>query len=1137
MTCKPNAIGSAGGAAEYYAADNYYAGGEQGPSEWGGKGASDLELSGPVEVGKFEQVLDGKLPNGAVIAPGADGRNPGMDLTFSAPKSVSLVALVGGDMRVLEAHARAVRSVMGWAEERFATTRMGAGGQEKVATGKLLYAMFHHDLSRALDPQIHTHVVIANATRTTDGKWKAYDSLPLWKQSALFGAAYHAELRAELTKLGYRTEITDPTKHGQFEIVGLPRDVVEAFSIRALQIRAKAAELGITSQRGLGAVAERTRDAKGVGDADTARALWAEKALVHGTAIGAVVDAARAAHRPRSLLDTVRGWGENLLSRVTHAFGPKPEPMMTGADKLARGAPLADAYSVAAGVRHLTERAASFEPRDLLKASLGMAEHGATVRGIEARIDQLVATRTLIQARDATAQGRPGEWLTTRDVVATEKAIVAAAADARGRAAPVMGADAARDALAAAAEARGFKLADEQLRAGTAVLAGTDRVQLIQGDAGSGKSTLFLFLREIVEGRGGQVLGLVPQNKLKEELAPTGLELRTVESVLIRHGQVAGRADHQAIDRAVKDLGGKILLVDEASMISNRQMDGLLKIAERAGVAKLLFVGDEKQISPVEAGRPFALLIASGAPTERLTENRRQRPGDLRAAVEAAKVGDMGRVFDILGERVRESADPHKAAAKQYLAMSPAERDRTAIFTSGHVLRQQVLDEVRSGLAKRGVLGAEVMTLPVYQNLNLTQEQMRKLGSYAEGQLLDVHHQLGSLLRGSYEVTLVDASTGRVHIERDGREQSFAPSSLHPQAKGLALSEPARIEVRAGDRLIWTANDEKRGMVNGAPVQVAALDGDALLLRDGKGREHRVEPDDPARQRLDHGAVLNMHRAQGMTVDGAITVMHSGDRLLNSQSLAYVLTSRARDDLTLHTDSKGRLAERVDRHPGAVPHALDLAAQRADARAQATASPTDKQAAAKPFQLDKALRHLSLALGRVGREHEIDAVQRYAWALRDMRDAEILGPGISSMAEKKLDELAVAVDHIRPHAAEDLRSGLERNEDVMRNAAKGRTESAFRLMAEEARVRQSPELQQRRFVADWREVSKGLTTAESGPGRDRLEERQAGLVDRMLGDSGLKRALDRHVPNHREQTAEPGLARIRDREMDMDMGL
>lgn len=136
-----------------------------------------------------------------------------------------------------------------------------------------------------------------------------------------------------------------------------------------------------------------------------------------------------------------------------------------------------------------------------------------------------------------------------------------------------------------------------------------------------------------------------------------------------------------------------------------------------------------------------------------------------------------------------------------------------------------------------------------------------------------------------------------LHLEQDGRKVALDPSSFHPAGKGLSLSTPAEIEVRAGDRLIWTANDKARGMVNGAGVEVKSVENGVVTL-DDNGREHRLEPGDPALRRLDHGAVLNMHRAQGITVDTAITVMSSEDRLLNSRSLLYVLASRSRDDLT-----------------------------------------------------------------------------------------------------------------------------------------------------------------------------------------------------------------------------------------------
>ena len=189
MTVRPSPLAGGANAATYYAADNYYTGEQEGPSAWGGEGAAELGLSGHVEGGAFNAVLDGRLPGGVVIAGGGDGtRNPGFDLTFNAPKSVSLVALIGGDARVVAAHARAVSATMAWAEARFGQARSGKAG-ETLQPARMVYALFQHDLSRMLDPHLHTHAVVVNAALRADGSWVALNNRPLWEQSALIGAA------------------------------------------------------------------------------------------------------------------------------------------------------------------------------------------------------------------------------------------------------------------------------------------------------------------------------------------------------------------------------------------------------------------------------------------------------------------------------------------------------------------------------------------------------------------------------------------------------------------------------------------------------------------------------------------------------------------------------------------------------------------------------------------------------------------------------------------------------------------------------------------------------------------------------------------------------------------------------------
>lgn len=906
---------------DYYAADNYYTGDQEGPSSWGGRGAEELGLTGTVEAEMFARVLDGTLPNGAQLERSAGGtRSNGVDLTFSAPKSVSLVAMIGGDARVAAAHARAVEQTMAWAEERFATARAGKGGREHIATGNLVYAAFHHDLSRKLDPQLHTHVAIANATQRPDGAWRALHNRPLWQNSPLIGAAYHAQLRANLAQLGYDTVITG--RHGQFEISGISREAITAFSARREEIRARAEALGISSPKGREAVALRTRDAKQAGDAVAARTLWAEKAVAHRDGINRVVASALEQSRPRSLLQSIIAWGEALLERVTHAFRPRPEPLMTGGEKARGGAQLAAAYSVAAGVRHVAERQASFEDGALLRAALGFAEKGATVREIEARIGLLVREGVLIRGRSASIHaGR----LTTRDLLQTERALVKAAREGAGAGQALMSPEQVRTGLGAVEGRTGLCLSDEQVRGLDSLLVGLNRIQVIQGDAGTGKSTLFAFAREIAAQAGRSVVFLTAQGSLVAAMRNAGLDAHTVASVI---GQTGSRA--AKCDPATKALlGGRLVVVEEASMLSSRQMAGLIAITEQAGAAKLAFVGDAAQIGAPAAGRPLALLQQEGAPTERLAENRRQQTPELRAAVAYAREGNIGAVFAVLGDRVCEDRSPARAAARHYLSLTPAERERTAVLTSGHVLREQVLAAIRTGLMQEGTLGWQALGLRSLDRLNLTREELRQIAHWAPGMQLDLYRRQAGLEPGSYQVAQVSHADHLVQLRRNGKEHYLDPASLHPSGLGAALSVPGEMEVRTGDHLVFTAADHSRELVNGTRAICIGIEGADLHLR-VETRDMVLGEGDPMRDRLGHAAVLNMHRAQGITVDRALTIMHSENRLLNSTSLHYVLQTRAREEVVLFTDDREELRSSIENSPGHVPHALDLAPELAD---------------------------------------------------------------------------------------------------------------------------------------------------------------------------------------------------------------
>jgi len=183
-------VTSAESAASYYEeSDDYYGEGGRAPSQWWGTGAATLGLEGVVDAEAFKALLAGALPDGEAMHRGGDGvRTAGLDLTFSAPKSVSMQALIGGDERLLDAHQAAVSATLRYVQANLAAYRSTQDGETvTVHSGNLAVARFEHDLSRDADPQVHTHSVVLNMTQRDDGQWRALDGRPLYEHQKLLG--------------------------------------------------------------------------------------------------------------------------------------------------------------------------------------------------------------------------------------------------------------------------------------------------------------------------------------------------------------------------------------------------------------------------------------------------------------------------------------------------------------------------------------------------------------------------------------------------------------------------------------------------------------------------------------------------------------------------------------------------------------------------------------------------------------------------------------------------------------------------------------------------------------------------------------------------------------------------------------
>jgi conjugative relaxase-like TrwC/TraI family protein len=930
-------VRSAKGAAAYFAADNYYTAGEAETSgEWFGKGAETLGLSGNVDKETFEGLLKGSLPNGSQVGT-AERHRAGIDLTFSMPKSWSLLALVGGDRRIIEAYREAVKETLAWAETNAAETRMEVKGREKVvATGNLIGALFEHDTSREQEPQAHLHAVVANVTQGPDGKWRALHNDKLWSLNTLFNSMTMASFRGKVEALGYA--VGERSKHGNFEAEGIARNVVMAFSTRRQQILAKVAELKQRTPEALHAATLMTRSKKApVADRDALYASWRDTAQHVGSDLPAMVAQAQeqAAGGETSWSRIAQGLeraalrGRAFAAAFAERLGAPPsDPYVPARIHLKTPDEIAAALAVASAVRHLEQREAAFARTDIYKTALDFGLP-ATMAAIEKSVDRLVRADVLIPGI-----GCDKRMMTTRQGMAAEQRILAAVEAGRGQShgIPFMAADEAAQRLQEAAEARsGIRLNGGQEAAGRLLLSSPDRIIAIQGVAGAGKSSMLAPAADLIRAADRPVIGLAVQNTLVQMLErDTGIRSMTVAKFLRAHEKLLEpNCDAETLAQARASLGGGAMLVDEASMLSNLDQMKLVELANLLEVGRLAFIGDAKQLGAVDAGKPFALMQAAGAPTARMSENIRARGEAVKEAAAAAQHGEVGRAMVALKPFTLEAPGRGaEEAAERWLSLAPEERSRTAIYASGRRLRGMVNQAVQSGLLARGQIGPASIDLTVLDRVNLTAEELRYAQNYAVGSLVEANGGRGSRLRrGFFEVIGADARSGTLTL-RDGRgrEQKYRPerSQARNRDPSLQVYERKALRLHERDRIRWTATDPERGLFNADQATVAAIGGKDVTIETSQGQKLVLHASDPMLRRLDLAYALNAHMAQGLTSDAGIAVIETRDTKLVNQQTFLVTVTRLRDSLTLVVDRADGIERQLRRNLGGKTSALEV---------------------------------------------------------------------------------------------------------------------------------------------------------------------------------------------------------------------
>ena len=356
-----------------------------------------------------------------------------------------------------------------------------------------------------------------------------------------------------------------------------------------------------------------------------------------------------------------------------------------------------------------------------------------------------------------------------------------------------------------------------------------------------------------------------------------------------------------------------ILVVDEGSLASTVQARDLLRIADALRISRVVLVGDAKQLDAVDAGKPFAQLQAAGMQTAVMDEIMRQRDPALKEAVEASIKGDITRAFGKLGAHV--AAVPRDgiaaAVAERWLALAPEARENTGVMAPSHELRLGINGHIREELAREGRLYGPALDGEKLVSKGYTQAEKALAGNYAKGDVVAFYRdyrRIGVAKGDERRVVGRDAGRGAVLLD-DGRGGSVAwrPAQIGGARGGTEVYRSEGIELRAGDRIRWTRNDDGLGVVNSRTSEVLSVASGRVAFRLEDGRRLDLRPGDPQLRHLDHAWASTVHAFQGRTVDNVIAAIEARHPHLTTQKSFYVEISRARERAELVTDDAAEL--------------------------------------------------------------------------------------------------------------------------------------------------------------------------------------------------------------------------------------
>jgi conjugative relaxase-like TrwC/TraI family protein len=816
----------------HMAGDDYLTEHGQAEMVWVGKDAARLGLHGTVQKDDFRKLCEGKHPiTGEKL--GARERGSKQRICYfgqiSPPKDVSVAYLVGGDERIAQWWKDAVRDTVKEIEAVTATRiRIGKSRteDENRYTGGMVAGLVTHEASRALDPQLHSHICVMNTTYDhVEQQWKAVQPENFYKYQSFFREVCYNKLAERMTEAGY--ELEEARKIG-FEIKGFPSALREQFSKRREEIEAIAANNNVKDQDGLQEIAARSRKAKVQADGQSLRVQWRNEA---GSHLDEVLTAIHAAD----------GIAKNREHRSTQ-----------------------DAMDRAQA--EVFERHSVIDERVLLREALVSGRADVQLEELREDIEKRISKGDLI---------RRNEQIVSRVTLRMEREYldwVLTYKRRHGDLGRVSNLDP--------------ELTKEQREAVATILFNRDQVIILEGKAGTGKTRT---LREIVKGiekNGNDVFACAPSSGATEVLRKELTQKAdTLQQLLVN-------------DDLQKRMRNKVIIVDEAGLISTEQMRDLCRVAMENN-NRIVLTGDIGQHNSVQAGDALRALQEYGnVVTAQLTKIRRQRDPAFRKAVSLLANKKAYQAFEAFARlgAVKEVSDPKmlmQMAVADYLNTIAGKKSCLVIspvWSDIHRFTAQLRPELKAA----GVLAESDRLMPTYQSYQWTEATRKDARRYKKGDVLAFHSESGGFRKGEY--VAFEEQQGEKIIVRDeeGRRFAFNPREVAGFDVGLSRSLP----VSNGERLLIRANLKENRLFNGNIVEVSRVDEDgSIILKGGRNIP-------PQFRQFSHGYATTSHAAQGKTVNRGIVLMAAEGIQAANLKQAYVSHSRFEESHVTYTTDR-----------------------------------------------------------------------------------------------------------------------------------------------------------------------------------------------------------------------------------------